>query len=69
MATLASAKKKYEDATDNMPGNYNEKMGKFLGVSASKIGDSGPGQAYEDAIKAPGVADYWEKKLKQAFGV
>ena len=68
MATLSSAKKKYRDAIPNMPGNYNEKMGKFLGVPASTIAASGPGSAYAEAIK-PGVEEYWEKRLKQAFGV
>ncbi len=69
MATLATAKEKLARKTRTMPGNYNEKIASFLGTSAATIAGSIPGRAYAGAVTRSGFADYWERKLKEAFGV
>lgn len=67
MATLESAKRKYANAIRNMPSNYNEGMGGFLGISPSAVSSSGPGLAYAGKIR-PGLEEKWETRLRQAFG-
>jgi len=69
VATITSAKRKYSDKTRVMPANYNEGVSDFLGVSPAQIAGSGPGEAYQEKITSPGIADRWERNLRAAFGV
>lgn len=68
MATLAGAKEKLRSKIPNMPANYNRGVAQFLGTSEGTIAGSSPGKSYAAKIK-PGMEDYWERKVKQAFGV
>lgn len=68
MATIASAKKKYQDKVAVMPANYVSGMAGFLGVSASSIQSATPVSNYRQKI-GPGAADKWERNLKAAWGI
>lgn len=68
MATLASAKQKYQDKVAVMPANYVSGVAGFLGVSASAIQGAAPASNYRAKI-GPEAANKWERNLKAAWGI
>ena len=68
-STLVLARQRLADKLPKMPGNYNQGVAYFLGVDASTVAGSVPGRSYAQKISRPGLVEYWEQRLKQAFGV
>lgn len=62
---IAASKRKLVNKLRVMPKNYTDAMGTFFGTDVS---GSIPVANYKAKI-VPGVADKWEKNLKNAFGL
>jgi len=62
---IAESKKKLANKLRVMPKNYTDGMSQFFG---SDVSNSIPVGNYKIKM-TPGVADKWERNLKNAFGV